>query len=107
MEHRKTRSPISSSFLKSFRQRTHINSIWNSHTRKSCSRPWMESSHHPPCLPCSERYEGEVRTLAYDSKRIVVNLTLPDYARVARHPALKTGCECRGYDRLALARRLP
>jgi len=29
-----------------------------------------------------------------------------DYFRVARDPALRTGCERRGYDRLALARRL-
>jgi hypothetical protein len=26
---------------------------------------------------------------------------------LARHPALRTGCERRGYDRLALVRRLP
>jgi hypothetical protein len=30
-----------------------------------------------------------------------------DYGRFVRDPALRTGCERRGYDRLALARRLP
>src|SRR6266403_2113334 len=35
----------------------------------------------------------------------VWSATLPqsDKGRVARHPALRTGCECSGYDRLALA----
>jgi len=30
-----------------------------------------------------------------------------DNFRLARHPALRTGCERPGYDRLALARCLP
>jgi hypothetical protein len=61
------------------------------------------------------RLEQSRRTEKGSAKSLFVTLVFKfayyehqiGYFRVARHPALRTGCEHRGCDRLALARRLP